>query len=267
MRARLKPLAEQVIVITGASSGIGLAVARKAADAGAAVVLTARDERALQQVTDELGAAGGRVHAVIGDPGTPEGAERIGRAAAARFGNFDAWIDADGGLESLPHAAEASLQHFRGRDGAGAVVGFGTQINRAARQELKRRADAVAGTLIRLPSDWRHDSPADAVAAAALHASAHPMGRMDVGRGGRGLTTLTRAQKHRGVLLGVGILALAAGAVWLGRARIAGAARPVIGKALRHGVVQAARRRPLQAARLAVRHPRQALKLARAALR
>jgi NAD(P)-dependent dehydrogenase (short-subunit alcohol dehydrogenase family) len=267
MRARLKPLAEQVIVITGASSGIGLAAARKAVEAGAAVVLTSRDERALQQAYADLSAAGGRIHSVVGDPGTRDGAERIGRAAAARFGHFDTWIDADGGLDSLPHAAEAALQHFRGREGAGAVVGFGTQIPRSARLELKRRAGSVAGTLIRLPSDWRHDSPADAVAAAALHASVHPMGRMDVGRGGRRLTTFTEAQKHRGVLLGVGVLALAAGAVWLGRRRIAGAARPVIGKALRHGAVQAARRRPLQAARLAIRHPRQALKLARAALR
>ena len=39
MPAKLKPLAQQVIVITGASSGIGLATARKAAKAGAAVVL------------------------------------------------------------------------------------------------------------------------------------------------------------------------------------------------------------------------------------
>ncbi|MDP3300237.1 MAG: SDR family NAD(P)-dependent oxidoreductase, partial [Phenylobacterium sp.] len=42
MPVKLKPLSEQVIVITGASSGIGLATARKAAKAGAAVVLAAR---------------------------------------------------------------------------------------------------------------------------------------------------------------------------------------------------------------------------------
>ena len=45
MRVHLKPLAEQVIVITGASSGIGLATAREAVKRGAAVVLAARIRR------------------------------------------------------------------------------------------------------------------------------------------------------------------------------------------------------------------------------
>ena len=50
MAVKLKPLADQVIVITGASSGIGLATARKAAKAGAAVVLASRNEDALRTV-------------------------------------------------------------------------------------------------------------------------------------------------------------------------------------------------------------------------
>ena len=44
----LRPLAEQVVVVTGASSGIGLATVRRAAAAGAAVVLVARDQEALE---------------------------------------------------------------------------------------------------------------------------------------------------------------------------------------------------------------------------
>ena len=47
MRISLKPLHEQVIVITGASSGIGLATARLAIEKGARVVLVARNEEAL----------------------------------------------------------------------------------------------------------------------------------------------------------------------------------------------------------------------------
>src|SRR3569833_2178613 len=57
---RLEPLSEQVIVITGASSGIGLATARMAADQGAAVVLAARTEQALTKAVHEIGAAEGR---------------------------------------------------------------------------------------------------------------------------------------------------------------------------------------------------------------
>ena len=60
MRISLKPLHEQVIVITGASSGIGLATARLAIEKGARVVLVARNEEALFEIERELN-AGNRV--------------------------------------------------------------------------------------------------------------------------------------------------------------------------------------------------------------
>ncbi|MDM5180851.1 SDR family NAD(P)-dependent oxidoreductase [Massilia sp. DJPM01] len=50
MKPRLKPLKEQVIVITGATSGIGLTTARMAADEGASLVLAARGRDALEQL-------------------------------------------------------------------------------------------------------------------------------------------------------------------------------------------------------------------------
>ena len=61
-------MAEQVFVITGASSGIGLSTARMAARHGAAVMLVARDGEALAHVVDEIRAKGGRAafHAADG---------------------------------------------------------------------------------------------------------------------------------------------------------------------------------------------------------
>jgi len=51
----LKPLDRQIIVTTGATSGIGFATARTAANAGAHLVLAARSEQALGQLVEEIG--------------------------------------------------------------------------------------------------------------------------------------------------------------------------------------------------------------------
>src|SRR5687768_7743699 len=54
MKVKLKPISEQTIVITGASSGIGLCTARLAAERGARVVLAARNEKDLELAVDEI---------------------------------------------------------------------------------------------------------------------------------------------------------------------------------------------------------------------
>ncbi|WP_223861820.1 SDR family NAD(P)-dependent oxidoreductase, partial [Geminicoccus harenae] len=56
---KLKPLSEQVIVVTGASSGIGLATAQAAAAAGARVVLAARSDAALDEAVRQITGRGG----------------------------------------------------------------------------------------------------------------------------------------------------------------------------------------------------------------
>jgi NADP-dependent 3-hydroxy acid dehydrogenase YdfG len=66
-RPKLKPVKDQVMVITGASSGIGLTTARMAAERGAQVVMAARNEADLQKVTEEIRANGGRAVAVVAD--------------------------------------------------------------------------------------------------------------------------------------------------------------------------------------------------------
>ena len=267
MPSKFKPLAGQVVVVSGATSGIGLEAARLAAKAGAAVVLAAADEAAVRRTCEEIGKAGGRCHPVAGDAGTAEGCDRVARAAAARFGRIDSWIEAGGAEPALGHVAGALVRHIGAEDQNAALVGFGRGLGKAALAELRRAKGKVAATMIRLPKDWRHDSPAQAAAEAALHAVTRPMGHMVVATHGKRLTTATEVKKHPGVVAGVGLLALAGIALWFGRARIARAAtaaRPKLARAVRPAVIGAVKRHPLQAARLAVKYPNPVLRLVKA---
>jgi NAD(P)-dependent dehydrogenase (short-subunit alcohol dehydrogenase family) len=90
---KLKPLAEQVIVITGASSGIGLATAKMAAEAGARVVLSARSREALAQAVDEIKQAGGQAAFVAADVTRRGELEAVAAEAIDRFGGFDTWVN------------------------------------------------------------------------------------------------------------------------------------------------------------------------------
>ena len=67
MKPRLRKISDQVIVITGASSGIGLTTARMAAKRGAKLVLAARNEDALRQLADEINGNGSEAISVIAD--------------------------------------------------------------------------------------------------------------------------------------------------------------------------------------------------------
>ena len=93
MKLRLKPIGEQVIVITGASSGIGLVTAREAASAGARVVLAARNARDLERAVAGIRRSGGRALHVTMDVADPNQVEALADAAMAAFGRIDTWVN------------------------------------------------------------------------------------------------------------------------------------------------------------------------------
>lgn len=89
----LKPLAEQTLVITGASSGIGLTTARRAARAGARVVLVARNEAALREAVESITVRGGQAAYCAVDMAEPGAAGMIAEVADRTFGGFDTWVN------------------------------------------------------------------------------------------------------------------------------------------------------------------------------
>ncbi|MDA7415372.1 SDR family oxidoreductase [Xenophilus arseniciresistens] len=174
-------LAAKGIVLTGASSGIGRATALAMASEGAALVLAARDEAALQGLVRECEALGGRATAVPTDVTDPEAVAALARRALEVLGQVDVWINnvgvgAVGRFDETPVAAhrrvvEANLLgHIHGAHailGAMRQRGRGTLINMisiggwiptpyaaaysASKFGLRGFSEALRGELVDLP--------------------------------------------------------------------------------------------------------------------
>ena len=142
----LKPLSEQVIVITGATSGVGLSTARAAAVRGASLVLAARNAEALKAVCEDLSAKGARVVYVAADVGREAEVQAIAALARSHFGGFDTWVNNAGvaliaaadatGLEDhqrlfqtnywgVVHGSLAAIDQFAGQAGGGVLINVG----------------------------------------------------------------------------------------------------------------------------------------------
>ncbi|HEY7019033.1 MAG TPA: SDR family oxidoreductase [Gaiellaceae bacterium] len=87
-----KPLSRQVLVVTGASSGLGRAIARLAGERGAKVVVTARNEEALANCAAEIERAGSEALVVPADVTDQRQVERVIDEAVERFGRVDTYV-------------------------------------------------------------------------------------------------------------------------------------------------------------------------------
>jgi short-subunit dehydrogenase len=112
MSVNLKPLDQQVIVLTGASSGIGLCTAILAAERGAQLVLVARSADTLQSLVTQILSNGGEAIHVVADVADRQQMLQVAQAAIDHFGRIDTWIN-DAGVSSYSRLDEISEDDSR----------------------------------------------------------------------------------------------------------------------------------------------------------
>jgi short-subunit dehydrogenase len=151
MKPKLKRLDEQVIVITGASSGIGLTTAELAAERAAKVVLAARSGAELDDAVSRIHGRGGDAVAAPADVTDDEQVQSIARKAISTYGRIDTWVNNAGlgmygrlvdqpiedkrklfdtNFWSVVYGCKAAVRHMRPGDGdGGVIVNIGSEVS------------------------------------------------------------------------------------------------------------------------------------------
>lgn len=147
-KVKLKKVEDQTIVVTGASSGIGLSTARMAAERGARVVMSSRNEEDLRRECDDIRSRGGRATFVAADVADPQAVDRVADVAMREYGGFDTWVNNAGvsiygKLTEMPledkrrlfdtnfwgvvHGCRTAVRHLRDRGGA--IINIGSIVS------------------------------------------------------------------------------------------------------------------------------------------
>jgi NAD(P)-dependent dehydrogenase (short-subunit alcohol dehydrogenase family) len=164
-----------VIVITGASAGIGAALARELAGRHASLVLVARREAILQEMAATLG---GNVEVVVADVTRRADVERVLERAVARFGHVDVWVNnagrgitrpsvlgiSDQDLEAMLrdntrsalYGMQVAVPHFQGR-GHGVLVNISSMLSRTPRATMRAAYSASKAALNSLTESVRFE--------------------------------------------------------------------------------------------------------------
>jgi short-subunit dehydrogenase len=144
-----KPLNQQVVVITGASQGIGRETALQMAMRGASVVVAARNQEALNELGAQVERLGGQAEPVVADVAEYAQVERVAERAAERFGGIDTWVNNAAvsiyaGLERMEpdeierlvrvnllgqmYGSRAAIPHLK-RRGGGTIINVGSALS------------------------------------------------------------------------------------------------------------------------------------------
>ena len=168
-----------VVVITGASAGIGAALAREFAGRHASLVLTARREALLHEMAATLGTP---VEAVPGDVTRRADVERVLERAVARFGGVDVWVNNAGrgisrrsveaieeqdlevmvrdNTRSALHGMQVVLPHFKAR-GKGVLVNVSSMLSRVPEVPFRAAYSASKAALSSLTESLRFELAKD----------------------------------------------------------------------------------------------------------
>ena len=147
-----RPLAQQVVVVTGASSGIGRETALALARRGAKVTALARGRQALETLAAEVERMGGEIHTVVGDVADWPTVERAATETVERFGRIDTWVNnaavsiyatiedltvdevrrvTEVNYLGVVHGVKAALPHLRAA-GGGTIINVGSALSERA---------------------------------------------------------------------------------------------------------------------------------------